>query len=92
MNDKIRKLMQELKDECMLAKCPMYVTVADEQEDGTHYESEIITPLYIGKPLKDDRISPLNALESQKFRLEFIDEPKPEDIEAEIEESLYNGD
>lgn len=91
MSDKIISLIKELKDECLLEKCPMYVTVADEEDDGTHYETEALTPLYVGKHLTEDRISPLNALGSKKFRLEFIDEVPQEEIEAEIMEAYCHG-
>lgn len=89
MNDKIRELMDELRNECMLAKVPMFVVVGNEVNGKSEYESRIITPLYIGKTLSDDRISPLDTLLSKKFRLEFSDEPRPEDIEASIADALY---
>lgn len=70
----------------------MFVTVAEENNNSTEYTSEILTPLYVGQQLTDDRISPMAALMSKKFRLEFEDEIKPEDIEASIAEAFYGDD
>lgn len=86
MTQKIKDLMLQLKDECIMEKIPMFVVVGEETEEGTQYDSEIVTPAFLNAQLSDDRISPLNALLSQKFRLEFIGEVKPEEIEAEIDQ------
>lgn len=92
MTERITELMTELKNECLLQKIPMFAVVADQTENGTEYKDEIVTPAFLNMQLDDDKISPLNALLSKKFRLEFIDEAEPGDAEAEIAATFYEDD
>lgn len=83
--------MLELKDECILNKIPMYAVVGEETGQGTQYASVIATPAFLNTQLSDDRISPLNPLLSKRFRIEYMDEVEPGDVQAQIDE-LFAGD
>lgn len=86
MDEKIVKLLEELKQECIAKKIPMFAMVADELEDGTHYESRIVTPLYVNKTISNDRISSMSAILSNEFRIEFSDEILP----GQVDETFFD--
>lgn len=88
MSKRISQLIEELKEQCIAERCPLAVFVAEETEEGTKYDSCILTPMHLSRPLKDDRITPLVSLLNKNFRIEFADEQTPEDIEGAIFDQL----
>lgn len=88
MSNRINQLIEELKEQCIAERRPLAVFVADETDEGTEYESCILTPMHLQRPLKNDKITPLVSLLNKKFRIEFADEQTPEDIEGAIFEQL----
>lgn len=88
MSNRINQLIEELREQCIAERRPLAVFVADETGEGTEYESCILTPMHLQRPLKNDTITPLVSLLNKKFRIEFADEQTPEDIEGAIFEQL----
>ncbi|MDY6242408.1 MAG: hypothetical protein SPL82_00680 [Lachnospiraceae bacterium] len=88
MSNRINQLIEELREQCIAERRPLAVFVADETSEGTEYESCILTPMHLQRPLKNDKITPLVSLLNKKFRIEFADEQTPEDIEGAIFEQL----
>lgn len=88
MSNRINQLIEELREQCIAERSPLAVFVADETGEGTEYESCILTPMHLQRPLKNDKITPLVSLLNKKFRIEFADEQTPEDIEGAIFEQL----
>lgn len=88
MSNRINQLIEELREQCIAERRPLAVFVADETGEGTEYESCILTPMHLQRPLKNDKITPLVSLLNKKFRIEFADEQTPEDIEGAIFEQL----
>ena len=88
MSNRINQLIEELREQCIAERRPHAVFVADETGEGTEYESCILTPMHLQRPLKNDKITPLVSLLNKKFRIEFADEQTPEDIEGAIFEQL----
>ena len=88
MSNRINQLIEELREQCIAERRPLAVFVADETGEGTEYESCILTPMHLQRPLKNDKITPLVSLQNKKFRIEFADEQTPEDIEGAIFEQL----
>ena len=88
MSNRINQLIEELREQCIAERRPLAVFVADETGEGTEYESCILTPMHLQRPLKNDNIPPLVSLLNKKFRIEFADEQTPEDIEGAIFEQL----
>ena len=88
MSNRINQLIEELREQCIAERRPLAVFVADETGEGTEYESCILTPMHLQRPLKNDKITPLVFLLNKKFRIEFADEQTPEDIEGAIFEQL----
>ena len=88
MSNRINQLIEELKEQCIAERCPLAVFVADETDEETKYESCILTPMHLQRPLKNDKITPLVSLLNKKLRIEFADEQTPEDIEGAIFEQL----
>lgn len=84
MSNRINQLIEELREQCIAERRPLAVFVADETGEGTEYESCILTPMHLQRPLKNDKITPLVSLLNKKFRIEFADEQTPEDIEGAI--------
>ena len=80
MSNRINQLIEELREQCIAERRPLAVFVADETGEGTEYESCILTPMHLQRPLKNDKITPLVSLLNKKFRIEFADEQTPEDI------------
>lgn len=88
MSNRINQLIEELREQCIAERRPLAVFVADETGEGTEYESCILTPMHLQRPLKNDKITPLVSLLNKKFCIEFADEQTPEDIEGAIFEQL----
>ena len=88
MSNRINQLIEELREQCIAERRTLAVFVADETGEGTEYESCILTPMHLQRPLKNDKITPLVSLLNKKFRIEFADEQTPEDIEGAIFEQL----
>ena len=88
MSNRINQLIEELREQCIAERRPLAVFVADETGEGTEYESCILTPMHLPRPLKNDKITSLVSLLNKKFRIEFADEQTPEDIEGAIFEQL----
>lgn len=88
MSNRINQLIEELREQCIAERRPLAVFVADGTGEGTEYESCILTPMHLQRPLKNDKITPLVSLLNKKFRIEFADEQTPEDIEGAIFEQL----
>lgn len=92
--ERILELLDELKQECIARKVPMFATIALESEDednpGTQYETNIVTPMYLNKKLSDDKITPMSAFMSSKFKMEFIHETTQQDIDNKFFEEMEN--
>ena len=71
MSNRINQLIEELREQCIAERRPLAVFVADETGEGTEYESCILTPMHLQRPLKNDKITPLVSLLNKKFRIEF---------------------
>ena len=72
--DLIREKVHELRDLCAREKVPMMVVFAREDETGTIYEREIITPRQVNAILSDDRFSKLNVAFTKGFCIRIKNE------------------
>ena len=61
MSNRINQLIEELREQCIAERRPLAVFVADETGEGTEYESCILTPMHLQRPLKNDKITPVSA-------------------------------
>ena len=70
--ESIRKKMHELHELCLKNNVPMMAVIGREDEEkGTVYEREIITPRQVGVTLSDDRFSKLNVAFTKGFYIRF---------------------
>lgn len=88
MSNDVKSLMSQLREICFAERLPLAIFVADEKDKKTEYESCILTPMHLQRPLSNDKITPLVTLLNDNFRIEFSNEQKPEDIEGAIFEQL----
>ena len=72
--DLIREKVHELRDLCAREKVPMMAVFAREDETGTVYEREIITPRQVNAVLSDDRFSNLNVAFTKGFCIRIKNE------------------